>query len=34
MMKAGTETGSAINHIMSCDLTTKPKVGDGATILM
>lgn len=32
-MKAGTETGSLINHIMSGGQQGAPKVGDGATIL-
>jgi hypothetical protein len=33
MMKAGTETGSLMNHVMSRG-ETKPEVGMGATILM
>ena len=32
MMKAGTETGSLVNHILS-DSRQPPSVGDGATIL-
>lgn len=33
-MKAGTETGSLINHVMSAPATGyEPKVGDGATVL-
>lgn len=33
MMKAGTETGSLINHVMSGCTTTAPEVGMGATVL-
>lgn len=33
MLKAGTETGSLVNHVLSGS-GTAPKVGDGATILM
>jgi len=32
MLKAGSETGSLMNHVMSGD-TTEPKVGMGCTIL-
>ena len=34
MMKAGTETGSLMNHVMSRSHVNTPKVGMGATILM
>lgn len=34
MMKAGTETGSLMNHVMSRLATPTPEVGMGATILM
>lgn len=33
MMRAGTETGSLVNHIYSRALSPVPAVGDGATIL-
>lgn len=34
MLKAGTETGSLVNHILSASGQPKPEVGMGATILM
>jgi hypothetical protein len=33
MLKAGTETGSLINHLYSRQAPALPKVGDGATLL-
>lgn len=33
MLKAGTETGSLINHVMSTASTDNPQVGDGCTVL-
>lgn len=33
MLRAGTQTGSLINHLMSGGKNKIPKVGDGATIL-
>lgn len=33
-MKAGTETGSLMNHVMASGKQAEPKVGDGATICM
>lgn len=33
MLKAGTETGSLINHVLSYDTQEAPEVGMGATIL-
>ena len=34
MLKAGTETGSLVNHLMSGDTAIVPEVGMGVTILM
>ena len=33
MMKAGTQTGSLVNHLMSQDTPIAPEIGMGATIL-
>ena len=33
MMQLGTETGSLINHVMSCSPALLPEIGDGATLL-
>tara|TARA_Y100001973_G_C5200596_1_gene337334 strand:+ start:2840 stop:3229 length:390 start_codon:yes stop_codon:yes gene_type:complete len=33
MMKLGTETGSLVNHLMSCQKAALPEVGEAATIL-
>lgn len=33
MLKLGSQTGSLINHCMSCTAAPLPEVGDGATIL-
>lgn len=33
MMRAGTQTGSLINHLMSREASKVPAVGDGATML-
>lgn len=33
MLKAGTETGSVMNHVMSRSNVSEVKIGDGATIL-
>jgi hypothetical protein len=33
MLKAGTETGSLVNHVLSCAKHKTPRVGDGATVL-
>lgn len=33
MMKAGTETGSLVNHLYSEESSLKPEIGMGATIL-